>query len=244
MFLGTSIFGGDHILQEGSDTASGTAAPTIIASMDSTDAPIPVVRALPERLPVLAGVLGRAFAEEPMIQWPLGGSGTVETITEMFHVLYAQPAELGMLWEGGDGGGVAVWIPPGDAALLSASDHAARAQYEPLIPDGGVRYREMWDWLESFVTEDVWYLDAIGVDPARQRTGVGSALIHHGLGLAAEDGAAAFLETSVVANVLYYERFGFTVVDQGDAPGGGPHIWFMRCDDPRLPEFCIVREGS
>ena len=38
----------------------------------------------------------------------------------------------------------------------------------------------------------------------------------------------AFLETGNPRNVPYYERFGFRVIDEGDAPGGGPRIWFMR----------------
>jgi predicted N-acetyltransferase YhbS len=103
------------------------------------------------------------------------------------------------------------------------------------MPDRGDRYREMWGWLESFVADDAWYLDAIGVDPARQRSGVGGVLIRHGLALAAKDGAPAFLETSAAANIPYYERFGFNVVDQGDAPNGGPHIWFMRREGERPP---------
>jgi hypothetical protein len=30
--------------------------------------------------------------------------------------------------------------------------------------------------------------------------------------------------------VPLYERHGFRVVDDADAPGDGPHIWFMRWD--------------
>jgi hypothetical protein len=41
---------------------------------------IRVVRATPDRLSVLAGVLGRAFADDPMIQWPLEGRGTPDTM--------------------------------------------------------------------------------------------------------------------------------------------------------------------
>ena len=173
-------------------------------------------------------MLGRAFADEPLIQWPLGGGASVETITTIFKLLYAGPTELGMLWEGGDGEGVAVWIVPGETALLTASDQAAASEYDPLTPDGGARYHALWEWVGSFIPDDAWYLDALAVDPAHQRTGVGGALVRHGLDLAAAQGAAAFLETSIAANVPYYERFGFTVVDQGDAPGGGPHVWFMR----------------
>jgi ribosomal protein S18 acetylase RimI-like enzyme len=203
--------------------------------MDGIDPQIQVERATSRRLPDLAGVLGRAFAHDPMTQWPFDGNASVETITSIFALLYEHPVELGLVWEAGDGAGVAVWVPPGAAELLSASDEAAREKYEPLMPDRGERYREMWGWLEAYVAEDAWYLDAIGVDPSRQRSGVGGALIRHGLALAAKDGAPAFLETSVATNVPYYERFGFNVVDQGDAPSGGPHIWFMRRESDGPP---------
>jgi predicted N-acetyltransferase YhbS len=74
----------------------------------------------------------------------------------------------------------------------------------------------------------VWYLDQIGVDPARQGEGIGGALIRFGLDRARADEVPAFLETAIAANVGYYERFGFRVTVHGDAPLEGPHIWFMR----------------
>ena len=44
------------------------------------------------------------------------------------------------------------------------------------------------------------------------------------------DGVPAFLETGKARNVPYYERFGFRTAAEDDAPGGGPHIWFMHRD--------------
>jgi hypothetical protein len=41
----------------------------------------------------------------------------------------------------------------------------------------------------------------------------------------------AFLETAVETNVVYYQRFGFGVVED-DAVENGPHIWFMRTTQP------------
>jgi GNAT superfamily N-acetyltransferase len=66
---------------------------------------------------------------------------------------------------------------------------------------------------------------------AEQRgSGIGTALIEHGLGFARRDGVTAFLETGRPGNVAYYERRGFRTFLDGDAPDGGPHIWFMRAD--------------
>ncbi len=38
------------------------------------------------------------------------------------------------------------------------------------------------------------------------------------------------LETATPRKVAFYERLGFRVVLDADAPGGGPHVWFLRCD--------------
>ena len=60
--------------------------------------------------------------------------------------------------------------------------------------------------------------------------GIGSALIRHGLARADAVGQGSILETGTATNVVLYEHFGYRVVDEGDPPGGGPHIWFMRWD--------------
>ena len=38
------------------------------------------------------------------------------------------------------------------------------------------------------------------------------------------------LETGGASNLALYRRFGFEVHAEGDAPGGGPHVWFLRRD--------------
>jgi hypothetical protein len=43
---------------------------------------------------------------------------------------------------------------------------------------------------------------------------------------------AGALSTGTRRNVDIYGRSGFRVVDEADAPGGGPHIWLMRRDPP------------
>ena len=134
-----------------------------------------------------------------------------------------------MVWEAGDGDGAAAWIPPGSDVGLEEMNVATQDAIPALTDDGAVRYHAFWGWLEAHIpAEPHWMLDMVGVDPARQGRGVGSALIRHGLDLAERDGVAAFLETGNPRNVPYYERFGLRVVDEGDAPDGGPHIWFMR----------------
>ena len=118
--------------------------------------------------------------------------------------------------------------PPGHELLeFEGADSVIGA----MADDGGRRWNTLWEWAGSKVPkEPVWYLDHIGVEPGHQGGGVGTALVQHGLVRARADGVAAFLEVGNPRNVAYYERFGFAVVEAADAPDGGPHVWFMRCE--------------
>jgi ribosomal protein S18 acetylase RimI-like enzyme len=181
------------------------------------------------RLPLLADVMARAFIDDPLLRWPLPADGAViDRVRATFAAIYEGIVGAGMVWEAGDAAGFAVWIPAGSAQEMFESDAAVRDRLEPFTDDGGARYDVLWSWIEDRVPDDVWYLDAIGVDPARQGEGIGSALIRFGLEHAGADGADAFLETANPRNVGYYERFGFRVVDEGEPAPGAPHIWFMR----------------
>jgi predicted N-acetyltransferase YhbS len=81
--------------------------------------------------------------------------------------------------------------------------------------------------------EPLWYLDQLGVDPSRQGGGLGRALVQFGLERAAAAGLPAFLETAKEPNLGFYASLGFSVVDEGTVPDGGPRIWFMRRDPAR-----------
>jgi GNAT superfamily N-acetyltransferase len=187
---------------------------------------VAVVRATADRVPDLASLLGRSFADDPMLVWPFGGS-EVEPITNFFRAFDEQIARLGWLWEAGRGLGAAAWIPPGSDEDMLEIDRAIR----PTLVGAAARHAEMWEWIaEHFPDEPFWYLDHIAVKAGERGSGLGTALIQHGLTFADRDGVPAFLETGRPENVGYYERRGFRTISDDDAPGGGPHIWFMRYD--------------
>ena len=191
---------------------------------------VPIEVVTRDRLPAMAAVLARAFADDPMIRWPLlpEGDDLGERIEQTFGSIYHGIVDLGLIWEAGDGDGFAVWIPAGMADEMFESDAAARSLVAPLTHDDAARYDVLWSWIETHTPDDVWYLDVLGVDPSKQGTGIGSALIRFGLERAARDGVDAFLETAVEANVAYYERFGFRTVFEGRATDDAPRLWFMR----------------
>ncbi len=169
-----------------------------------------------------------AFADDPIVRWPLPPADDVhDRIERVFGLIYEGIVDAGVIWEAGDAEGFAVWIPAGTAEDMFESDAAARTRVAPLTDDDGARYDGLWSWIESRVPDDAWYLDAIGVRPDRQGAGIGGALIRFGLERAAQEDAPCFLETATERNVGYYERFGFRVTEEGEPTSGGPHIWFM-----------------
>jgi predicted N-acetyltransferase YhbS len=128
-----------------------------------------------------------------------------------------------------DGLAVASWITPEAAARFDELEQPTRAAIAPYTDDGGARYGSFWDWLAGHLPrEPCWFMDLVAVDPSARGRGLGGQLVDHGLALARADGLPAFLETAQLANVAYYQRFGFTVIGEERAPGGGPTIWFMR----------------
>jgi GNAT superfamily N-acetyltransferase len=184
-------------------------------------------------LPALAVTCAKAFRDDAMIRWPMPDA-TPETLAELFRVILTPYAECGALWKihGCDGG--AAWLPPGLTGRFAEIEQSTRAAINPLTSDSGARYAAFWDWLDAHLPgEPCWFLDLVAVAPAVQGQGLGRSLVTHGLQQARADGCRAFLETGTPRNVPFYESLGFQIVDEQQAPDGGPVIWFMQT--PRSP---------
>jgi predicted N-acetyltransferase YhbS len=68
----------------------------------------------------------------------------------------------------------------------------------------------------------------MGVLPARQRQGLGSAVLQPALDALDVAGETACLETSTIGNVAFYGSLGFTVrAHVADLPGGAPETWVL-----------------
>ena len=192
---------------------------------------VAIARASPDRLAALASVLGRSFVVEPMMCWSLGYHGDLaQRLTRCFEYLLEDLIPLGMVWEAGARDGASVWITPDGADAWSEAQRRDR-RVDALTLDEGRRYGAFWAWVESRIPDEpLWHLDSVAVDPRLRGRGIGSALIEDGLARARAEGAGSMLETGNAGNVPYYERFGFRVVDEADAPANGPRVWIMRAD--------------
>ncbi len=128
--------------------------------------------------------------------------------------------------------GVAAFIRPGDYPLpISAQLRQSRAAFwalatRPKALVDGTKYLLATDKVHPH--EELWYLQLLVVDPSAQRGGIGGALQEHVYPDADRDGLASYLETQKEANLAYYRRFGYEVVEELHPVKGGPPLWTMR----------------
>ena len=187
----------------------------------------------PAELATTAQLFSDAFVGDPMITWPLTDPSPA-AIASMFSIVVEEAyGPIGVVWVVGEDvvDGAAVWLAPEQTARFDQIEVATRPRINALTDDGGVRYATFWDWIgEHIPDEPCWFLDILAVREAARGRGLASALVGHGLERAQAAGVPAILETGNPANVPMYAHLGFRVVEQGNAPDGGPTIWFLRAD--------------
>jgi ribosomal protein S18 acetylase RimI-like enzyme len=170
----------------------------------------------------LVAVVVLAFGADPFVRWLFPHPTTfVASFSEITRLHGERTASTRGAYATADRRGAAFWYPPGvhpDSAklgsILARSDAADRASavfaevapYEP--------------------TEPYWYLRQIGVDPALQRSGYGSALLDAGLVVIDQRREGAYLEATTSGSRALYERHGFSVLAEISV-GGSPPLWPM-----------------
>lgn len=85
-----------------------------------------------------------------------------------------------------------------------------------------------------FPSTRVWYLLALGVSPLAQGQGIGRALMEEMLHRADLARETCYLETGAPANIRFYERLGFHVVEEAAQliPNGPTHWTMLRRPQP------------
>ncbi|MGV2831424.1 GNAT family N-acetyltransferase [Myxosarcina sp. GI1(2024)] len=74
--------------------------------------------------------------------------------------------------------------------------------------------------------EPYWYLAILGVETTQQKKGYGSRLIEHILKKCDRNNTIAYLESSNLKNIPFYERHGFEAIGKIQA-GKSPTIFPM-----------------
>jgi GNAT superfamily N-acetyltransferase len=85
---------------------------------------------------------------------------------------------------------------------------------------------------ERHPREPHFYVRTIGVRPALQGRGLGSALMQPTLRKADSAGLPTYIEASSERSAVLYERLGFLHMGVLELPDGGPPVWPMRRPPP------------
>lgn len=116
---------------------------------------------------------------------------------------------------------VGLWLPPGRSIGLwpFVKSGFASASFAMTPPFPSMRrmmatFREFDESHKQQMPDPHWYLMALGVDPAHQHKGHGSALVHWGIERADRDRSPIYLETETGANATFYEQLGFEVLNE------------------------------
>jgi GNAT superfamily N-acetyltransferase len=121
--------------------------------------------------------------------------------------------------------GAALWLPPG-----VGPDEASLARViEDTVADElkGATFSMFEQMGACHPREPHWHLPLIGVDPAHQGKGIGSAILRHVLSACDGQKVSAYLEATSPRNIPLYKRHGFEALDSiqvADSPAVVPML--------------------
>jgi ribosomal protein S18 acetylase RimI-like enzyme len=182
-------------------------------------------------VPRLADVLTDAFMDDPLSQWLFGGDdGLARRLRISFEaVLRRIYLPKGSSYTTDDLAGAALWAPPGKWKIPVLTQVRLAPTFIRHMPSRSFRRGAQVNTMfqRAHPAEPHWHLSVLGVDPVRQRVGIGGALMRPVLERANAEGVLCYLESSKQENLPYYARHGFEVTREFLAPDGGPQLWTM-----------------
>jgi ribosomal protein S18 acetylase RimI-like enzyme len=203
---------------------------------ENVHVPAEIVRLTDSQIPAAAATLAHAFHDDPLMVYAIPDPADR---TRLLPEVYARMIRFGVLTgevyvTAGTVEGVAVWLPPNVKWTRENIEASGMHETPTLIGnDAYQRYREVvgreWQARERDMTDPCWYLFLLGVEPSRQRQGLGGALMRPILERADTDQIACYLETENERNVAFYRRHSFEVIVNGEeADATGVRFWTFR----------------
>jgi ribosomal protein S18 acetylase RimI-like enzyme len=176
----------------------------------------------------LAAALARAFHDDPVTRWVYANERRrPHWSTRFFRWQLERLLPQDASWTTDARDGAALWALP-DQWRESAKEtmKLLRGTLPGVLPRLPRVLQGLGQVEARHPRRQHMYLAVLGVDPASQGEGVGSALIRPGLELCDREGLPAYLETGKERNLAFYGRHGFTVRDELTLPKGPP-VWFL-----------------
>jgi len=184
------------------------------------------------------GTIVLAFGADPVARWFYSDPHDYLKNLPCFVRAFAGKAfEYNSAYQIDGYSGAALWLPP----EVHPDENALMALLQRTIAEEN--QQNIFAFLEQMdryhPSEPHWYLPMIGVDPAKQGNGYGSALLKHALERCDGEGKLAYLGSSSPKSIPLYQRHGFELVGTIQV-GSSPPLFPML----RKPGRLILAEGN
>jgi GNAT superfamily N-acetyltransferase len=193
---------------------------------ENVHVPAKIVRLTDSQIPAAAATLAHAFHGDPLMVYAIPDA---TDRTRLLPDVYARMIRFGVLTgevyvTAGAVEGVALWLPPNVKWTRENIEASGMGQLATLIGnDAYQRYRDVvtreWNARERDMTAACWYLFLLGVEPSRQRRGLGGELMRPVMERADTGHLACYLETENERNVAFYLKQGFDLIVNGEEAG-------------------------
>src|SRR5262245_31978982 len=176
----------------------------------------------------MASTLSNAFYDDPAMTWLIPDDEERRANGPAFFTRFAAAFQRhGHVYRTLDGSGVALWTAPGVDSVSKEETPEFHVAVAEICAQNTERVAIVDALMtEQHPTEPHWYLGFLGVEPAGQGRGTGSAMLAHVLASVDREGAPAYLEASTTRNRALYERHGFVTTGEIQLPDG-PSLWPM-----------------
>jgi ribosomal protein S18 acetylase RimI-like enzyme len=182
-----------------------------------------------DELPRAADVLARAYQDNPLMYYFFGDNpdARLHTNRAVLHRRLAsmRPPPL-VIRDGSALIGICGFDPPGGSKMSPEDMQVIMESLAAIDADAPARAMQMLaDWSTRAPSEPHWHLGPVGVDPARQGSGIGTTLVRAFCEMMDREGTLAFLETDIEKNADLYARFDFETTHHVTVYG--VPLWFM-----------------
>jgi GNAT superfamily N-acetyltransferase len=189
-------------------------------------------------VPAVSAALAQAFASDAVMNWLLPQRTRRAARRELMFTLEVQTYVLpqqGIVFtagndrsEGGLVGGCLV-LPPGRWQMPDTTDGRTALRW---LRAFGIRLpraiRTQRALQERHPAEPHYYIRSVGVRPALQGRGIGTALMRPTLDRCDSEGVPAYLEASSERSAVLYQRLGFVHLGVLTLADAAPPLWPMR----------------
>jgi len=190
-----------------------------------------IIRANKSDIPKLATTLTSAFYDDPIMSWCIRQDWKRSRALELcFEYLLNESIIYDEVTCTKKLDACAIWLPPGK--WLNAPSVPEIIRMLPnLIKWMGISRANRWITLLQAEAkyrpeEPHFYLAFLGVLKENQGRGIGTILLEHTLKKIDKNHLPAYLESSNVKNNGFYEKNGFSIINEIDLKNG-PKMWSM-----------------